>query len=117
MYFYRYLTLLLTEVLVFFLIKQKDGRIHSRPVKRDELTHSGGPVLFRSAKMDANIEMYGARFGRIVPERKVEMAVMMKGRKHSANTVWYVGLVTLVLLVIGGAGMTRACKLIDRFFV
>jgi hypothetical protein len=44
--------------------------------------------------MEANIEMCGARFGKIVPERKVEMAVIMKEQEHSANTVWFVGLVT-----------------------
>jgi hypothetical protein len=56
--------------------------------------------------MEANIE--------IMPQRKVEMAVIMRGQEDSANTVWFVGLVTLVLLVIGGAGMNRACKLIRR---
>jgi hypothetical protein len=47
--------------------------------------------------MEVNIEMYGARFDRIVPERKVEGAMIMKGQEDSANTVCFLGLLTLVL--------------------
>jgi hypothetical protein len=58
--------------------------------------------------MEVNTVMYGARFGRIVPEGKVDRAMIKKEQEDSANTVCFLGLLTLMLLVFGGAWTNRA---------
>jgi hypothetical protein len=52
--------------------------------------------------MGIGIVTYRARIGGFAFERKVESGIRVKGQESSLVKIWFLGLVILLLLVIGG---------------
>jgi hypothetical protein len=55
--------------------------------------------------MEVDIATYHARIGRFVLGKKVESGMLKKGQESGSAKMWFIGLVTVVLLVIGGMGV------------
>jgi hypothetical protein len=63
---------------------------------------AGGQMCFQSTMIGVDIETYHSRISRFVLESKWENAIIKKGKGSSPSIVWFMGLVKVVLLVIGG---------------
>jgi hypothetical protein len=64
--------------------------------------HGGKQTCFRNTRMGVDIETYRARIGGFVLGKKVESGMLKRRQEACSAEVWFIGLVNVTLLVVGG---------------